>query len=89
MSPHCAGCGSEEELERVRERRPGAKGLMAQSFWADYYLCQSCIGACEGAACVDFRRIGKRKRDTYTVVFANALRWIKTVVVTKKEPKPC
>lgn len=77
----CASCSATDvETVHVRERRPGAKGSMSQSFWAAYYLCPACLKRSRDLGLVE--REGKRRRhETAADVRPQTLQYLRCRLV--------
>lgn len=69
----------------VRERKPGSKGHMSQSFDSRYDLCRSCLAKCQAAGCIERWEDKSRKprRQERVTVFFRTREWLKGLRVSE------
>lgn len=75
FSGKCGACGSDGETE-VRERKPGTKGILAQSFAGRYWLCTRCFERAWNANAVENRAPNHGRRGIYYIVAAKTRLWL-------------
>jgi len=75
----CYGCEAKKETVHVRERRPGSRGGMSQSFAGNYALCQDCLAKCKEVGAIESweEKTKKPRRDERVTVYARTLQWLR------------
>ena len=74
----CAVCGAFPTV-LIRERIPGSKGNMAQSFAGSYRLCQNCVARAERMMAVTNVDSANKKREERITVLAKTFALLKGI----------
>lgn len=77
MCPTCLKGPS--ELIYCLERRPGAKGNMAQSFGGSYRICGNCVQRLAGAKSIDYDQAATDRYERRLITLAGSYAWLKAV----------
>ena len=73
----CSVCGTIPAV-KVRERRPGSKGLLSQSFSRTFQLCEACLALCREAGAVQDVAAKQAGRIDWVIVYARTYKWLIT-----------
>jgi hypothetical protein len=74
----CTNCGGKPS-QKVKERIPGSRGMMRQSFSSIYRLCSPCMQKVREAGAYEMTVMSRRGEYQFSIVGAKTFSWLRAL----------